>query len=140
MNKADTDASSTAIDSLINYETVKYFNSEAHEERRYDAFLQGARPAAAVKSCQTHVAAVARPRSLDTAQEHRCRVDSRQRPARDILMAVWVPWRRAGDQASLAVDLLRAEGAHRIGSAWGSPQQERRHLGHHARQDRHIES
>ena len=42
MNKADTEASTHAIDSLINYETVKFFNSEAHEQRRYDACLKGA--------------------------------------------------------------------------------------------------
>ncbi|XP_042476129.1 ABC transporter B family member 25, mitochondrial-like [Macadamia integrifolia] len=40
MNKADNDASSKAIDSLINYETVKYFNNEAYEAEKYDEFLQ----------------------------------------------------------------------------------------------------
>eukprot|EP00897_Mesotaenium_endlicherianum_P000334 jgi/Mesen1/10300/ME000079S09717 len=40
MNKADNDASSRAIDSLINYETVKYFNNEDHEARVYDQALQ----------------------------------------------------------------------------------------------------
>ncbi|KAL5720807.1 ABC transporter B member 25 [Ranunculus cassubicifolius] len=40
MNKADNDASSRAIDSLINYETVKYFNNEAHETEKYDEFLK----------------------------------------------------------------------------------------------------
>ncbi|KAG1674674.1 hypothetical protein FOA52_007198 [Chlamydomonas sp. UWO 241] len=35
-NKAESEASSRAVDSLINYETVKYFNNEAHEVRRYD--------------------------------------------------------------------------------------------------------
>ncbi|ERN04280.1 hypothetical protein AMTR_s00077p00170260 [Amborella trichopoda] len=40
MNKADNDASSRAIDSLINYETVKYFNNEAFEVRKYDEFLK----------------------------------------------------------------------------------------------------
>ncbi|KAK9803861.1 hypothetical protein WJX73_009688 [Symbiochloris irregularis] len=39
MNKADNDATTKATDSLINYETVKYFNSEAHEQRRYDESL-----------------------------------------------------------------------------------------------------
>ena len=42
MNKADTEASTHAIDSLLNYETVKYFNSEQHEQHRYDACLKGA--------------------------------------------------------------------------------------------------
>ena len=41
MNKAETEASSRAIDSLINYETVKFFNSEAKEQQRYDTCLQG---------------------------------------------------------------------------------------------------
>ncbi|KAL5974877.1 hypothetical protein ACLOJK_031550 [Asimina triloba] len=40
MNKADNDASSRAIDSLINYETVKYFNNEHHEVQKYDEFLK----------------------------------------------------------------------------------------------------
>ncbi|KAL6584383.1 ABC transporter B member 25 [Orobanche minor] len=40
MNKADNDASTRAIDSLINYETVKYFNNEAYEADKYDEFLE----------------------------------------------------------------------------------------------------
>ncbi|CAI5487601.1 unnamed protein product [Closterium sp. Naga37s-1] len=40
MNKADNDSSSRAIDSLINYETVKYFNNEEHEAAMYDTFLK----------------------------------------------------------------------------------------------------
>jgi ATP-binding cassette subfamily B protein len=36
MNRADTDANTKSIDSLLNYETVKYFGNEAHEARRYD--------------------------------------------------------------------------------------------------------
>ncbi|TXG46829.1 hypothetical protein EZV62_026123 [Acer yangbiense] len=40
MNKADNDASTRAIDSLINYETVKYFNNEAFEAEQYDGFLK----------------------------------------------------------------------------------------------------
>ncbi len=39
MNATDQDANTKAIDSLLNYETVKYFNNEAHEVRRYDASL-----------------------------------------------------------------------------------------------------
>jgi ABC-type transport system involved in Fe-S cluster assembly fused permease/ATPase subunit len=35
-NDADTDASTKAIDSLLNFETVKYFGNEEHEARRYD--------------------------------------------------------------------------------------------------------
>ncbi|CAL8160293.1 unnamed protein product [Prunus armeniaca] len=40
MNKADNDASTRAIDSLINYETVKYFNNEAYEASKYDEYLK----------------------------------------------------------------------------------------------------
>ncbi|KAL2633717.1 hypothetical protein R1flu_005196 [Riccia fluitans] len=40
MNKADNAASSRATDSLINYETVKYFNNEELEARLYDQHLQ----------------------------------------------------------------------------------------------------
>ncbi len=36
MNESDSDANTKAIDSLLNYETVKYFSAEAHETRRYD--------------------------------------------------------------------------------------------------------
>ncbi|MDZ5696268.1 ABC transporter ATP-binding protein/permease [Chelativorans sp. M5D2P16] len=36
MNESDTDANTKAIDSLLNFETVKYFNNEAMEARRFD--------------------------------------------------------------------------------------------------------
>ncbi|WMS42321.1 ABC transporter ATP-binding protein/permease [Acuticoccus sp. MNP-M23] len=36
MNESDTDANSKAVDSLINYETVKYFNNEQMETDRFD--------------------------------------------------------------------------------------------------------
>ena len=36
MNDSDTEANTKAIDSLLNYETVKYFGAEPHETRRYD--------------------------------------------------------------------------------------------------------
>src|SRR5215472_12775522 len=36
MNESDSDANTKAIDSLLNYETVKYFGAEPHEIRRYD--------------------------------------------------------------------------------------------------------
>ena len=39
MNEMDQDANTKAVDSLLNYETVKYFGNERHEERRYDASL-----------------------------------------------------------------------------------------------------
>ncbi len=37
--KADSSSSTRAIDSLLNYETVKYFNNEAYEASRYDTAL-----------------------------------------------------------------------------------------------------
>ena len=40
MNEADQEANTKAIDSLLNYETVKYFGNEVHEARRYDIALQ----------------------------------------------------------------------------------------------------
>ena len=39
MNDTDNDASTKALDSLLNYETVKYFGNEPHEAARYDAAL-----------------------------------------------------------------------------------------------------
>ncbi len=38
--EADTRANERAVDSLLNYETVKYFNNEAHEASRYDENLR----------------------------------------------------------------------------------------------------
>ena len=40
MNETDSEANTKAIDSLLNYETVKYFGNEAHEARRFDAALR----------------------------------------------------------------------------------------------------
>jgi ATP-binding cassette subfamily B (MDR/TAP) protein 7 len=40
MNKAENESGSQAIDSLINYETVKYFNNEKYEAKQYDRLLQ----------------------------------------------------------------------------------------------------
>jgi ATP-binding cassette subfamily B protein len=39
MNETDNEAQTKAIDSLINFETVKYFGNEAHESRRFDESL-----------------------------------------------------------------------------------------------------
>ncbi len=49
MNETDQEANTKAVDSLLNYETVKYFNNEAHEAKRFDAALR-AYERAAVKS------------------------------------------------------------------------------------------
>jgi ATP-binding cassette subfamily B protein len=40
MNDSDTDANTKAIDSLLNYETVKYFGAEAREAARYDRSME----------------------------------------------------------------------------------------------------
>ncbi len=40
MNASDSQANTQAIDSLINYETVKYFGNEQHELRRYNSSLE----------------------------------------------------------------------------------------------------
>ncbi|WP_338147675.1 ABCB family ABC transporter ATP-binding protein/permease [Neoroseomonas terrae] len=39
MNETDEEANTKAVDSLLNYETVKYFNNETHEARRYEDSL-----------------------------------------------------------------------------------------------------
>jgi ATP-binding cassette, subfamily B, heavy metal transporter len=36
MNDSDSEANTKAVDSLLNYETVKYFNNEGHETRRFE--------------------------------------------------------------------------------------------------------
>ncbi len=41
MNEEDSRANTRAIDSLLNYETVKYFGNEEHEARRYDSAMRG---------------------------------------------------------------------------------------------------
>lgn len=40
MNDQDTDANQKAVDSLLNFETVKYFNAESREAARYDVAMQ----------------------------------------------------------------------------------------------------
>ena len=46
MNKQDTEANAKAIDSLLNYETVKYFNAEEFETQRYDRAMASYQKAA----------------------------------------------------------------------------------------------
>ena len=40
MNDSDTEANTKAIDSLLNYETVKYFGAEEREAERYDRSME----------------------------------------------------------------------------------------------------
>ena len=40
MNDSDTDANTKAVDSLLNFETVKYFGNEGHEAKRFDASMR----------------------------------------------------------------------------------------------------
>jgi len=46
MNDQDTDANQKAIDSLLNFETVKYFGAESREAARYDRAMEGYETAA----------------------------------------------------------------------------------------------
>jgi ATP-binding cassette subfamily B protein len=39
LNDSDTDANTKAVDSLLNFETVKYFGNEAMEQRRFDSSM-----------------------------------------------------------------------------------------------------
>ncbi len=52
MNRSDSEANTRAIDSLLNFETVKYFSNEAHEADRFDEALVRYQ-SAAVRSQQT---------------------------------------------------------------------------------------
>ncbi len=46
MNEKDSEANTKAIDSLLNFETVKYFGNEEHESRRFDKAIAGYESAA----------------------------------------------------------------------------------------------
>ena len=50
MNDKDTDANQKAIDSLLNFETVKYFAAEDREAERYDDSMRGYEAAALTTS------------------------------------------------------------------------------------------
>jgi ATP-binding cassette subfamily B protein len=52
MNELDAKASARAVDSLLNFETVKYFNNEEYEARRYDGTL-AQQERAAIRSQQS---------------------------------------------------------------------------------------
>ena len=51
-NEADTEANARSVDSLLNYETVKYFGNETHELKRFDVALRDYEEAT-VKSLKT---------------------------------------------------------------------------------------
>ena len=70
MNELDSRANTRAIDSLLNYETVKYFGNEEYEARRYDESLQRWE-AAAVKS-QTSLSLL----NVGAERHHRGRRDA----------------------------------------------------------------
>ena len=56
MNKADETAATKAVDSLLNFETVKYFNNEENEANRYDQAMRDYEDAAVLS--RTSLAAV----------------------------------------------------------------------------------
>ncbi len=76
MNESDQSANTKAVDSLLNYETVKYFNNEEHEAQRYDAALK-IYETAAVKSRVSLAAPQYRP-----GADHRHRLDPDHGPGR----------------------------------------------------------
>jgi len=41
MNDLNSEANTKAVDSLLNFETVKYFSNEQHESQRFDSALVG---------------------------------------------------------------------------------------------------
>ena len=61
MNELDSKANTRAIDSLLNYETVKYFGNEEFEARRYDENLQQLRERARSRAQTSLSAAQHRP-------------------------------------------------------------------------------
>ena len=67
MNEMDSDAQTKAVDSLLNYETVKYFGNEAHEAR---ALRRRPRPLRAGRRAQPGHAQHAQPRP---GGDHRAR-------------------------------------------------------------------
>ena len=74
MNDSDTEASSKAVDSLLNYETVKYFGAERWERTRYDRSVARYESATVktekrVMSCPT----AGRPRSTRKSSDARRR-------------------------------------------------------------------
>jgi ATP-binding cassette subfamily B protein len=67
MNDQDNDANQKAIDSLLNFETVKYFGAEAREAARFDAAMQGYETAALKTSYSLGVINIGQALIINTA-------------------------------------------------------------------------
>jgi len=67
MNDQDNDANQKAIDSLLNFETVKYFGAESREAARYDAAMQGYEAAALKTSYSLGVINIGQALIINTA-------------------------------------------------------------------------
>ena len=67
MNDQDNDANQKAIDSLLNFETVKYFGAESREAARYDAAMQGYETAALKTSYSLGVINIGQALIINTA-------------------------------------------------------------------------
>ena len=67
MNDQDNDANQKAIDSLLNFETVKYFGAETREAARYDAAMQGYETAALKTSYSLGVINIGQALIINTA-------------------------------------------------------------------------
>ena len=67
MNDQDNDANQKAIDSLLNFETVKYFGAESREAVRYDAAMQGYETAALKTSYSLGVINIGQALIINTA-------------------------------------------------------------------------
>jgi len=63
MNESDTDANVKAIDSLLNYETVKYFVAEEREASRYDRSMERYERASVQPTCRSPCSTPGRRRS-----------------------------------------------------------------------------
>ena len=67
MNDQDNDANQKAIDSLLNFETVKYFGAETREAARYDSAMQGYETAALKTSYSLGVINIGQALIINTA-------------------------------------------------------------------------
>ena len=69
-NELESKAQSRAVDSLLNFETVKYFGNENYEARRYDETLADSQRTAVLSQQSLNVL------NAGTAGAYRCRVDT----------------------------------------------------------------